>query len=127
MKNRSVLLLSLRSDKLKRREAALRKHGFDVKPVASPGEARFEIEMGRCGVFITCGLIPDIVNQDLMELFRKFCSRDAIVVWVAGENTSRPSPYKLQPDISVPSALDPDGIIQALRGGAELPSESEAS
>lgn len=70
MKTRTILSLSF-SAELKRREDALQMHGFQVKSVLSPGQARFEIEMGQCGVFVTCDSVPDIVNQDLMKLFRK--------------------------------------------------------
>jgi hypothetical protein len=64
--NDAILSLSFDPENLRRREGALRVRGFDVKSIRSLEQARFEIETGRYGVLVTCGLIPDIVNQDLI-------------------------------------------------------------
>jgi hypothetical protein len=48
----------------------VRAAGFEVKSVLSASQARYEIEMGRCGIFITSDLVSDIINQDLIMLSR---------------------------------------------------------
>jgi len=34
-------------------ESVLRENGFEIISAATPLQARFEIEMGRCGIFLT--------------------------------------------------------------------------
>ena len=110
-----ILLLSFDFERLHRREVALRSNGWEVKSVYSPGQARFEIEMGTCGIFVTCRQVPDIVNQDLMNLFRRFCGKHGLIILVAPDEVSSRSAYEPQADIRVPESLDPEGIVQALR------------
>jgi DNA-binding NarL/FixJ family response regulator len=114
-----VLSLSFNIEELRQRESALQAHGFNVKSVHSPGQARFEIEMGQCGVFITSDLVPDIVNQDLMELFRKSCPKNGLIILVEANPDLRKPSYELNADITVPKSMDPEGIVDALRTRAE--------
>jgi hypothetical protein len=123
MTDKTVLLLSFDNEKLKTREALLRESGFNVVPVHSPTQARFEIEMGRCDIFVTCRLVPDIVNRDLTALFRQHCPGGGVVVLVTNDQAS-PSPYEPEVDIRVPESNDPKGVIEALQ--AKFPM-SEAS
>jgi hypothetical protein len=53
-------VLSLNPDRraLLSHESALQKYGFEIVSVSSPLQARFEIEMGRCGVFIASYITP---------------------------------------------------------------------
>ena len=50
---------------LREREAAIRNAGFGVILVSSETAARFEIEMGRCGVLLICYTIPPPVSGEL--------------------------------------------------------------
>ena len=121
-----VLSLSFNVEELRRRESTLRAHGFDVKSVHSPGQARFEIEMGQCGVFITSDLVPDIVNQDLMELFRKSCPKNGMIILVEANKDFRQPSYELKADVTVPKSMDPEGIVDALRTRIESRGELSA-
>jgi hypothetical protein len=74
-------VLSLNPDRqaLATHEAALREHGFEVISVSAPMEARFEIEMGRCGVFLTCDIVSAVIYSDLVQLFRRNCPKGLVV------------------------------------------------
>lgn len=113
-KELKILSLSYDPEELQRRESTLRAHGFEVKSVYSPGQARFEIEMGTCGILITCALIPDIVNRDLMDLFRRSCGAQGLIIFVASDNSASNSPYEPEADIRIPQSQDPEGIVEAL-------------
>ena len=115
MEAAKVLSLSFSAEKLELRERALRAHSFEVKSVLSPGQARYEIEMGHYGIFLTCAAVPDIVNQDLMNLFRRSCGEDGLIILIEGDGVASKTAYPLAADVRIPKALDPDGIIQALR------------
>jgi hypothetical protein len=64
---------------LQSRESALRNSGFDVTSVGSESQARFEIEMGRCGVLLICFRVPEPQLKDLSKLFRKNCPDGHII------------------------------------------------
>jgi hypothetical protein len=49
-----VLSYSGDRDALIQRERVLRRSGFDVVSVESESQARFEIEMGSCGILLIC-------------------------------------------------------------------------
>jgi len=74
-------VLSLNSDgqMLRRQESALRESGFEVISVSSPLQARFEIEMGRCGIFLTTYITPHAINCDLVNLFRSSCPNGLVI------------------------------------------------
>ena len=114
----TVLSLSFDSEKSKRREAALRSSGFEVISAHSPTQARYEIETGRCGIFVTCRTVPDIVNRHLMELFKRYCPTGWII-FVTGSGASRTGAYEPEPDVRVPESEDPDGVVQALSAKRE--------
>jgi hypothetical protein len=54
MDQKTILSLSPSVNALRLREATLRSGGLNVFSVQSGIQARFEIEMGRCGVFLLC-------------------------------------------------------------------------
>jgi hypothetical protein len=110
-----ILSLSFDAEKLQRRESAMRAHGFEVKSVYGPGQARFEIEMGTCGIFVTCRQVPDIVNRDLIDLFRRYCPRDGLVVLITADAVSSKTPYEPKADILLSESQDPDGITPAIQ------------
>ena len=109
-----VLSLSFDPDKLKLREVALGAHGFDVVSVYSHSQARHEIEMGTCGNLVTCDSVPEAVNWDVMNLFRRYCPTGSIISVLRYEHPVQ-SREQVRPDIRVPESQDPDGIVQALR------------
>jgi hypothetical protein len=124
MEPAKVLSLSFSVEKLERRELALSVHSFDVKSVLSPGQARYEIEIGRYDIFLTCAAVPDIVNQDLMNLFRRSCGENGLIVLIEGDGVASKTAYPLPADVRIPKALDPDGIIQALQERRRSPEAS---
>jgi hypothetical protein len=115
-----ILSLSFDPEKLKRRESALRAQGFEVKSVPTPGQARFEIEVGTCGILLTCRLVPDIVNRDLMDLFRRYRGPEGLIVLVVADAPSPTSPYEPRPDVRVPESRDPDGIVEVIRNRSQV-------
>jgi hypothetical protein len=119
--NHTVLSLSFDSEKLKAREAAIRACGFQVTSVYSPAQARYEIEMGTCGIFVTCHAVPDIINQDLMNLFRRYCP-EGLTVFITRNEPSLKSAYEPHADIAIPESQDPQGIAEILNGLRQKPS-----
>lgn len=79
----------------------------------SPGQARFEIERGRCGVLVTCTLVPDIVNRDLMQLFRQHCP-SGLVILISGDDKALVAAHEPLADVLLTRAEDPDGIVPAI-------------
>jgi hypothetical protein len=69
----SVLSLNPDGKTLLNTETALRANNFEVLSVSSPIEARFELEMGRCGVFLTSYITPSVIYEDLAKFFRRSC------------------------------------------------------
>ena len=45
----------------------------------SPIQARFEIEMGRCGILPVCHRLSRVAVDDLTRLFRKTCLQGLII------------------------------------------------
>ena len=121
MRNDTVLSLCFDSEKLKARETAIRACGFRVTSVYSPAQARYEIEMGTCGIFVTCNAVPDIINQDLMNLFRRFCP-DGLIVLITRNEPSPKSAYEPHADITLPESQDPQGIADILNALRRKPS-----
>jgi hypothetical protein len=77
-------VLSLNPDRqtLFGHEAALREDGFEIVSVVSPLQARFEIEMGRCGIFLISHVTPQVIVRDLTRFFRCSCP-NGIVIFIA--------------------------------------------
>jgi len=121
MEAAKVLSRSFSAEKLELRELALRAHRFDVKSVLSPGQARYEMEIGRYDIFLTCAAVPDIVNQDLMNLFRRSCGENGLIILIEGDGVTSKTLYPLPADVRIPKALDPDGIIHALQERRRAP------
>src|SRR5436305_12179038 len=79
MEKNTVLSLSPNPDALAMREATLRSGGWQVISVLSPIQARFEIEMGRCGVFLICYRLSIEQAEELTTLFRRNCPEGRII------------------------------------------------
>ena len=121
MQKDTVLSLSPSKTALDVRESALRNGGMKVISVMSPIQARFEIEMGRCGVLLICYRLSGTDAHDLAKLFRKSCP-EGIVVYV----TEPSSDHDLPPgtDFVVPESAGPDLIVQTLQGGRDSQSSA---
>jgi hypothetical protein len=49
-------------------ESVLRENGFEIISAATPLQARFEIEMGTCEIFLTNYVTPFAIYRDLANL-----------------------------------------------------------
>jgi hypothetical protein len=119
MDKNTVLSFSTDRNSLVQRECALRNGGFEVISVESEIQARFEIEMGRCGVLLICFRASAATTQELTSLFRQSCP-NGIIIFVM-----RPSyevPTKV--DYIVPESDEPEAIVQALRSDPQLESRA---
>ncbi len=103
----TVLCLNPDGQTLRSQESALRESGFDVISVPTPVQARFEIEMGRCGIFLSSYITPLPIYRSLVDLFRRSCP-DGLVIFVTHQR-----------DASVPEADallfsddEPQAIVQ---------------
>ena len=90
----SELVLSISRDEslLKVREHALRSAGYEVFSVTTEVKARFEIEMGQCGVLLLCHTLNQAVQRDLATLFAKNC-HTGVIAFVMRSSDARPSPF----------------------------------
>jgi hypothetical protein len=105
----TVLSLNPEGHTLRSQESALRENGFEVISVPTPLQARFEIEMGRCGVFLTSHITPLPTCRDLISLFRVSCP-DGTVVFL----TSPSLEQALEADIVFSAQDDPQAIVKRL-------------
>ena len=78
---RENIVLSLNPDgqRLHRQESVLRANGFEIISASTPLQARFEIEMGRCGIFLTSYITPSAIYLDLANLFRRSCPNGLVI------------------------------------------------
>jgi hypothetical protein len=106
----SVLSLSPDGQRLRAAESVFRENKFEVVSVSTPLQARFEIEMGRCGVFLTSYITPLAIYQDLAALFRRNCPT-GVVIYLAG----RPDESIPDADIVISEADDPHSIVMRVR------------
>src|SRR5256885_11293746 len=111
MDKNMVLSLSPDQQALASREIALRNSGMKVISVMSPVEARFEIEMGRCGIFLVCYRLSLAAVDDLTRLFRRFCPEGRII-FVAQSPEDKKVP--IETDIVLPESLGPEQILRSL-------------
>jgi hypothetical protein len=107
---RNVLSLNPDGQGLLAYESALRENGFEVVSVYSPLEARFEIEMGRCGIFLTSYITPFVIYEDLASLFRRSC-RGGIIAYL----TRQPDDDVSDTDILLTREDEPRSLIDRLQ------------
>jgi len=105
----TVLSLNPDGQTLLGQESTLRESGFEVISVSTPLQARFEIEMGRCGVFLTSHITPLTICRDLVSLFRVSCP-DGTVVFLTGPSFEQ----ALQADIVLSAQDDARAIVKSL-------------
>ncbi len=68
-----VVSFSAHQELLTSRGNALRNAGYEVFSTTSEINARYEIEMGQCGVLLLCHTIHEAVRRDLAALFSNNC------------------------------------------------------
>lgn len=110
MNRNAVLSFSGDSDFLAERELALRNSGFEVVSVRSESEARFEIEMGRCGNLLICSRSNLETIHELAQLFKKYCPDGCILLVTMGSDIGMPD----DADYVVLESEGPEAIVQAL-------------
>jgi hypothetical protein len=110
-----VLSLNPGGVALERHELELRDSGFVVISVSSPVEARFEIEMGRCGVFLTSYLTPPLIRDDLVLLFRRSCPQGTVVCV-----TEHPNHIIAGVDVLLSNQTQPQGIAEKIHAAQRL-------
>jgi hypothetical protein len=105
----NVLSLNPDGQKLARQEVALRESGFRVVSVATPLQARFEIEMGRCGIFLTSDITPTAIYRDLADVFKRNCPQ-GLVVFLTNKKESVPAA-----DVVVSAEDEPRAIVRLIQ------------
>jgi len=119
----TVLSFSNDPEQLRKRETAIRSIGFDVIQVSSETAARFEIEMGRCGVLLICFTIPRAVSAELASLFRRSCPGGLIIVVAKDRHQIALS----DADAIVPASDDTNAIVRTLQRHREEKTTSSNS
>lgn len=112
MDKKAVLSVSPSEDALIVRHTALQNAGMHVTSVLTLTEARFEIEMGRCGSLLMCHRLSARQAEDVARLFRRYCPEGRIVFVTDGPH-SHTAPEDV--DTYIPESGGPDEIVQALR------------
>ena len=69
--------------------------------------------MGLCGIFVSCALVPDLVNTDLFTLFKRFCP-DGVIVHVTSSRSQMLPIAQPHADLEVDETIGPEGIVEAL-------------
>ena len=116
MEKNTVLSVTPNKDALVVRETALQKGGFKVISVMTPIEARFEIEMGRCGTLLICHRLSETDANEIAHLFRRYCPNGQIIFVT---DTSRQERVPGDADITLPESKGAEMIVQALRESPE--------
>jgi len=111
MDKNTVLSLSPDQRALASREVALRSGGLKVVSVMNPIQARFEIEMGRCGVFLICYRLSATDAGDLTRLFRNYCPQGKIIFVTDLIGDER---VPAEANVTVPESSGPESILRAL-------------
>lgn len=110
MDTQTVLSLSTEHDLLAERETALRNSGFKVISVQTESQARYEIEMGRCGVLLICFRVHPEKARQLTVLFKTNCPSGRIIFVMNKSPEKAPEAA----DYVVPESAGPEAIVQAL-------------
>lgn len=124
MDKNTVLSLSPNQHALAVREAALRSGGLNVISVLSPIQARFEIEMGRCGVFVICYRVSKDQAEELTRLFRKSCP-EGRVIFVSQPGHQDEVPRGM--DVAVPESTGGELVLQAVKEPGEPQNSKSAA
>lgn len=124
MEKETVLSLSPNPEALVSRETTLRNGGLKVISVLSPVQARFEIEMGRCGMFLICYRLSSEQAEELTRLFRKYCPEGRIMFLTqATQKTEVPA----EADFAIPESSGPERILHLLKENGTTPKSNKAA
>ena len=111
----TVLSLNPDGQTLRNQESALRESGFEVISVHSPIQARFEIEMGRCGIFLTTHITPLAIYCDLASLFRRNCPNGLVIFMKQHPEDQIPDAHILLSDRDEPQA-----VVKSIRSKQQM-------
>jgi hypothetical protein len=111
MDKKAVLSVSPNERALIVRHNTLKNAGMKVTSVLTPAEARFEIEMGRCGQLLMCHRLSPDQADDIAELFRRYCPEGRIVFVTDHSDPRVPNGV----DALVEESSGPQEIVHALR------------
>jgi hypothetical protein len=117
----TILSLSPSPDALRLREATLRRGSLNVFSVQDSIQARFEIEMGRCGVFLLCYRSSIQDADDLTSLFRKFCPKGWIIFI---KDPAKKATVPREVDIVVSESSGPELILDLLTRRMNAPASA---
>ena len=114
---RENIVLSLNPDgqKLHGQESVLRENGFEIISAATPLQARFEIEMGRCGIFLTSYITPFAIYRDLANLFRRSWPNGLVIFLMEHPDDNIPDA-----DVLFSGEEPPGAVIPAIRSKQEM-------
>lgn len=122
MDKNAVLSVSRDRGLLAQREVSLKNAGFQVISLESESQARFEIEMGRCGVLLICFRSLHQCASNLTHLFRKSCP-DGMVILVVNRITNSIHVG----DYMVLESAGPEAIVEILRSDPKARTLSDSS
>jgi hypothetical protein len=91
-----------------------------VISVLSPIQARFEIEMGRCGVFVVCYRVSKEQREELTRLFRSNCPEGRVIFVTDPGHKDEVPPGT---DVAVPESKCGERVLQAVKE-ADRPQDS---
>jgi hypothetical protein len=112
MDKNTVLSVSPSKDALILRQTILSNAGMKVISVFTLAEARFEIQMGRCGNLLMCYRLSSEQAGDIANLFRRYCPEGRIVF--ISDGTGQPTAPN-EADASIPESGAPEHLLQAVR------------
>ena len=110
-----VLSLNPDSQQLHGQESVLRENGFEIISAATPPQARFEIERGRRGIFLTNYITPFAIYRDLVHLFRRNCPNGLVIFLMEHPDDNIPDA-----DVLLSGAEQSEAVIQAIRSKQEM-------
>ena len=102
----AVLSLNPDGRTLFNHELVLREGGYTVVSIRTPIEARYEIEMGRCGIFLLSYIVPPVTCLDLVSAFRRYCPPGVVVFLTKDPQFGLPAA-----DLLCLEGDDPYGIV----------------
>ena len=92
--------------------------------VTSAVQARFEIEMGRCGVFLICYRLSSEQADELSKLFRKYCPEGRIIFVT---KPAQQGEVPTETDFAIPESGGPEQILHLLKETGTCSSSKNAA
>ena len=98
MDRNTVVSISPSREALVLRQTTLQNAGMNVVSVLTPMQARFEIQMGRCGNLLICHRLSAQAADDIARLYRQYCPKGRIVLITNGPREKIPA----EADVHIP-------------------------